>query len=144
LFDIGPSSVLREDGPDDNFKAGLGRPPMLGAVCRKHRIEKLMENGLGRGWARRGFPARMPKRLGPRLVGGWQNRTNNHLFRKIAVEPRQVKVERLSAETDACPGVQVLANSQLGSKIERRRLQPFAMLGVRCTEVRECSGCPSV
>jgi hypothetical protein len=103
-----------------------------------------MENGLGCGWARRGLPAWMPKGLGPRLVGYWQNKRNNHPFRKIAAAARQVKVERLSAETYACPGVQVLANSQLEIKIERRRLQPFAMLSVRCTEVRECSGCLSV
>jgi hypothetical protein len=80
----------------------------------------------------------------PRLIGNWQKRRNRHLFRKIATERWQVKVESLSEEALACPGVQVLANSQRWVKIERRRIRPFAMFGGRCTAVRECSGCPSV
>jgi hypothetical protein len=31
-LDVGPRSVLGEDGTDDDFKAGTARPPVLGAV----------------------------------------------------------------------------------------------------------------
>jgi len=37
-FDVGPGSILREDGADDHFEAGAAGPPVLGAVCGKERF----------------------------------------------------------------------------------------------------------
>ena len=38
-FDVGPGSVLREDGADDNFEAGAARPPVLGAMGCEERVK---------------------------------------------------------------------------------------------------------
>ena len=38
-FYVGPGSVLREDGADDNFKAGAARPPVLGAMGCEERVK---------------------------------------------------------------------------------------------------------
>ncbi len=143
-LDVCPGGVLRQDGADDNLESCSAGPPMLGAVSRVQCIVIRIENGLRKKWDRLWLSSRAPKGPRPRLLGNWKKRRTRHLFRKIAAETRQVKVETLSGETFACPGVQVLANSQRWVKIERRRLRPFAMLGGRCTAVRECSGCPSV
>lgn len=142
-----PGGVLRQDGTDDDFKSCSAGPPILGAVNRIQCIVICLENGLRREWERLGLLASAPNAPRPRLDGNWQKRRNRHLFRKIAAETRQVKVETLSApsgESFACPGGQVLANSQRWVKIERRPLRPFAMFGGGCTAARECSGCPSV
>ncbi len=143
-LDVRPGRVLGQDGADDDFKACSARPPVLRAVSRKERIVIGTENGLCREGSRLRLSANGPKGVRPRLIGNWQKRGNRHLFRKIATERWQVKVESLSEEALACPGVQVLANSQRWVKIERRRIRRFAMFGGRCTAVRECSGCPSV
>jgi len=38
-LDVGPRSILREDGADNNFKAAAARPPMLRAVGREERVK---------------------------------------------------------------------------------------------------------
>jgi hypothetical protein len=38
-LDVGPRSILREDGADDNFEAAAARPPMLGAVGCEERVK---------------------------------------------------------------------------------------------------------
>lgn len=32
-FHVGPTGILRQDGPDDDLEPGTPRPPMLRAVC---------------------------------------------------------------------------------------------------------------
>jgi hypothetical protein len=143
-LDVRPGRILRQDRADNDFKSCSARPPVLRSVSRKKRMVISMENGLCREWGRLRLSAKGPKGVRPRLIGNWQNRRNRHLFRKIATQRWQVKVASLPQEAFACPGVQVLANSQRWVKIERRRIRAFAMFGGRCTAVRECSGCPSV
>jgi len=144
VLNVCPGSVLRQDSADNDLKSCSAGPPILRAVNRKQCIVICLQNGRRSEWEGAGLSARGPHGLRPRLIGNWQKRRNRHLFRKIAAEARQVKVETLSRETFACPGGQVLANSQRWIKIERRPLRPFAMFGGGCTTVRECSGCPSV
>jgi hypothetical protein len=38
-FDVGPGSILREDGADNNFQAGPARPPVLGAMSLEERVK---------------------------------------------------------------------------------------------------------
>jgi len=38
-FDVGPRSVLGEDGADDDFEAGAAGPPVLRAVSGEKRVE---------------------------------------------------------------------------------------------------------
>jgi len=38
-LDVGPRSILREDGADNNFKAAAARPPMLGAMGCEERVK---------------------------------------------------------------------------------------------------------
>src|SRR5208283_2474112 len=102
-FDVRPRRVLRQDGTDDNFKSRFTRPPVLGAVSREKRIVIGMQSGLCRKWDRLRLSGKGPKGVRPRIVENWQKRRNRHLFRKIATERWQVKVESLSGAAFACP-----------------------------------------
>ena len=47
-FDVGPGSVLSEDGADDDFETSAAGPPVLRAVSGEKRVE-VAEKRRGRG-----------------------------------------------------------------------------------------------
>ena len=171
---VHPVGVLDQDGADDHFERRAARPPVLLAVSLKQRIEILRENGQARRsqcGARLTGPAGLAERC--RCTGRRrQSVARRHLIRTISMGCRQVKNARgrgrrtlrlrsgqeaaptrlpwvvtkatLSFDSVPCSTVQVLANSQRGFKIGRRRHRLFAMFGDRCTSSRERCGCLSV
>src|ERR1700730_2070902 len=136
---VHPAGVLDPDGADDHFKRRAARPPVLFAVSLKQRIEIVTEDGQARR-SQRGARLTGPAGLAERCRSPGRRRQNGarrHLLRTISTGCGQVKNTTLSLLPRTCSTVQVLANSQRGFKIGRRKHSLFAMFGVRCTSSRE-------
>ncbi len=67
-FDVGPGSVLREDGSDDNFEAGPAGPPVLRATGAEKCVEIRARNKGGRKFGRRSLGGDCSRR-GKRKIG---------------------------------------------------------------------------
>ncbi len=128
-FHIGPTGVLRQYRSDNDFKSSSARPPLLGPIRIKKNRKVFVQDGQ-RVALRRDLAQTFPRGSGGslRMRGTGQNRVREHLFCTIVIPAMQVKNEALSALPRACPGGQVLANSQLCLKIGLHRTRAFAML----------------
>jgi len=132
-LDVAPTGVLREDRPNNDLKAGTGRPPMLRSMSLEQGLVVFLQNRQGREV---GFAMAIPRSTGFRsglLPGSRQISGCRHLLRKIATHPQQVKNSPLSFDAGACSPVQVLANSERGGKFWRRVFRPFAIVSLGCT-----------
>jgi hypothetical protein len=64
-LDVGPGSVLSENGADDDLKAGAAGPPVLRAICGEERFVIFFKD-----WEslRQGRGIRRPRRAGGRDI----------------------------------------------------------------------------
>jgi hypothetical protein len=67
-FRVGPGSVLREDGTDDNFETSSAGPPVLRAIGREECVKIRARHKGRRKFGRRSFDGDGP-RLGKRKIG---------------------------------------------------------------------------
>ena len=146
VLHVCPAGILNQDGAHDYFEGGSARPPVLFAVGLKQCVEELAQYGKGFRGRRAGGSGGTARLRGRRFsgVGGTQIVGRTHLSRTITTASGQVKNGTLTRVPIPCSTVQVLANSQRWSKIERRADSVFAMFGVGSIVSRERCGCLSV